>query len=133
MQEFPQQLPHGEITEIFPDVFFVIGQSKFEFQDNTLQFSRSMTIIRDGDRLTLANSMRLDDDQGLASLDRLGKVENIVRVAANHGRDDAFYSDRYAAPGLGAGRRAAGSSGEIGGYLDCRQRGANQGRNGCGG
>ncbi len=97
MQDFPQQLPHGEITEIFPDVFFVVGQSKFEFQDNKFQFSRSMTVIRDGDRLTLVNSMRLND-QGLASLDRLGKVENIVRVAANHGRDDAFYSDRYAAP-----------------------------------
>ena len=61
MQDFPQQLPHGEITEIFPDVFFVVGQSKFEFQDNKFQFSRSMTVIRDGDRLTLVNSMRLND------------------------------------------------------------------------
>lgn len=97
MQDFPEQLPHGEITEVFTDVFFVLGQSKFELQDNTAQFTRSMTVIRDGKSLTLVNTLRLDDD-GLQALDRLGKVENIIRLAANHGRDDAFYSDRYDAP-----------------------------------
>jgi len=97
MQDFPEQLPHGELTEVFPDVFFVVGQSKFEIQGNVAQFTRSMTVIRDGDSLTLANTLRLDDE-GLKALDRLGKVENIIRLAANHGRDDAFYSDRYDAP-----------------------------------
>jgi hypothetical protein len=97
MQDFPEQLPHGEINEVFPDVFFVLGQSKFENQGNKFQFSRSMTVIRDGESLTLVNTMRLDD-KGLQALDRLGNVENIVRLAANHGRDDAFYSDRYDAP-----------------------------------
>lgn len=97
MQNFPEQLPHGEIQEIFPDVFFVVGQSKFENQGNVVQFSRSMTIIRDGHSLTLVNTLRLDDE-GLNALDKLGKVENIIRVAANHGRDDAYYSDRYDAP-----------------------------------
>ena len=56
-----------------------------------------MTVIRDGGNLTLVNTMRLDDN-GLQALDRLGTVINIVRLAANHGRDDAFYSDRYDAP-----------------------------------
>ncbi len=97
MQNFPEQLPHGEIIEMFPDVFFVKGQSKFEFQGNKFQFSRAMTIIRDGDRLTLVNTMRLNDE-GLRALDGLGTVENIIRLATNHGRDDAFYSDRYDAP-----------------------------------
>ncbi|MCP5088059.1 MAG: hypothetical protein GY952_14800 [Rhodobacteraceae bacterium] len=97
MQDFPEPLPHGEITEVFPDVFFVVGQSKFEIQGNIAQFTRSMTVIRDDDSLTLANTLRLDDE-GLQALDRLGKVENIIRLAANHGRDDAFYSDRYDAP-----------------------------------
>ena len=97
MQDFPEQLPHGEITEVFPNVFFVLGQSKFEAQGNKFQFTRSMTIIRDGESLTLANTPRLDD-KGLKALDGLGKVENIIRLAANHGRDDAFYSDRYDAP-----------------------------------
>lgn len=97
MQDFPEQLPHGEITEVFPDVFFVLGQSKFEVQGKTAQFSRAMTVIRDGESLTLANTLRLDD-KGLQALDRLGKVENIIRLAANHGRDDAFYSDHYDVP-----------------------------------
>ncbi len=97
MQDFPEQLPHGEISEVFPDVFFVVGQSKFDVQGKTAQFARSMTVIRDGDSLTLVNTLRLDDN-GLQALDRLGTVKNVVRLAANHGRDDAFYSDRYDVP-----------------------------------
>jgi hypothetical protein len=97
MPTFPEQLPHGEIQEIFPDVFFVKGQSKFEAQGTVIQFTRAMTIIRDSGRLTLVNSVRLGEE-GLEALDRLGKVENVIRLGANHGRDDAFYSDRYKVP-----------------------------------
>jgi hypothetical protein len=97
MPTFPEQLRHGEIQEVFPDVFFVKGQSKFETQGNRAKFTRAMTIIRDSDQLTLVNSVRLNEE-GLGVLDNLGKVENIVRIGANHGRDDAFYSDRYNAP-----------------------------------
>ncbi len=97
MPIFPEQLPHGDIQEIFEDVFFVKGQSKFEAQGNQVQFTRSMTIIRDNDRLTLVNTVRLSE-KGLAALDALGKVGNIVRIGANHGRDDAFYSDHYNVP-----------------------------------
>jgi hypothetical protein len=97
MPTFPEQLPHGEIQEIFPDVFFIKGQSKFETQGNTAQFTRAMTIIRDSNRLTLVNSLRLNEE-GLQALEGLGKVENIVRIGANHGRDDAFYCDRYNVP-----------------------------------
>jgi hypothetical protein len=97
MPTFPEQLPHGDIQEIFPDVFFVKGQSKFEAQGNKVQFTRSMTIIRDDGGLTLVNTVRLSEE-GLHALDSLGKVENIIRIGANHGRDDAFYSDRYNVP-----------------------------------
>jgi hypothetical protein len=97
MSTFPEQLPHGDIQEIFEDVFFVKGQSKFEAQGNQVQFTRSMTVIRDDDGLTLVNTVRLSAE-GLAALDALGKVENIVRLGANHGRDDAFYSDYYDVP-----------------------------------
>ncbi|MCP4316377.1 MAG: hypothetical protein GY789_10260 [Hyphomicrobiales bacterium] len=61
-----------------------------------MQFSRNMTIIRDGDTLTLVNSLRLDEE-GLARLDELGSVESIVKLGSFHGRDDAFYIDRYGA------------------------------------
>ncbi len=55
-----------------------------------------MTVIRDGDALTLVNTLRLDD-AGLARLEALGKVRSIVKLGAFHGRDDAFYKDRYEA------------------------------------
>jgi hypothetical protein len=55
-----------------------------------------MVIIRNGHQLSLINTVRLDD-AGLAVLDRLGKVTNVVRIGAFHGRDDAFYLDRYGA------------------------------------
>jgi hypothetical protein len=58
------------------------------------QFSRNMTVVRDGDALTLINSVRLDD-KGLAELDALGRVTNVVRIGCLHGRDDAFYKARY--------------------------------------
>ena len=97
MPTFPEQLPHGHIQEVFPGVFFVKGQNKFEAQGTKLQFTRAMTIIRDGEDLTLINTVRLSED-GVHALDGLGNVKNIVRIGANHGRDDAFYSDHYNVP-----------------------------------
>jgi hypothetical protein len=55
-----------------------------------------MTVVQRGDRLVLVNSVRLDD-AGLAALDKLGKVTDVVRLAANHGLDDPFYAERYGA------------------------------------
>jgi hypothetical protein len=60
------------------------------------QFSRNMTVVREGVALTLINSVRLDDG-GLAQLDALGRVANIVKIGSLHGRDDAFYRARYGA------------------------------------
>lgn len=96
MTEFPPHLPHGDLREVFPDVFFVSGQSRPVFNGTAFQFSRNMTVVRDGGALTLVNTLRLDD-AGLAGLEALGTVENIVRLGAFHGRDDAFYIDRYGA------------------------------------
>lgn len=97
MTDFPEQLPHGIIDEVFPDVFFVKGQIKIARPDTVVLLTRSMTVIRDGDDLFLVNTIRLDDD-GLSALDQLGTVKAIVRIGGNHGRDDAFYCDRYDAP-----------------------------------
>ena len=55
-----------------------------------------MVVIRDYRLLTLVNTIRLDE-AGLAALDALGTVSNIVKLGAFHGRDDAFYIDRYGA------------------------------------
>lgn len=103
--EFINSMPHGSIEEVFPNVFFVTGTMRNEFFGSMWQFSRNMTIVREGDSLTIINSVRLNDE-GLASLDALGKVANIVRIGDMHGVDDPFYLDRYKAkfwaiPGMG--------------------------------
>jgi hypothetical protein len=94
--EYHPAMPHGPIEEVFPDVFFVTGTMRAEFFGSMWQFNRSMTIVRDGDRLTLVNTVRLDD-AGLAELEKLGTVTNVVRIGDMHGVDDRFYVDRYGA------------------------------------
>jgi len=104
MSSFPPALAHSAIEEILPDLFVVSGAMETVLMDMDWQFSRNMTIVRDGKRLILINTVRLGDE-GLAELDRLGKVTDVIRLGALHGRDDAFYLNRYQAqywvmPGL---------------------------------
>ena len=94
MAQFPPALPHGPIEEVFPDVFFVSGAMETVLQGMEWKFSRNMTVVREGDRLIIINSVRLSDE-GLAELDRLGRVTDVVRLGSLHGRDDPFYVDRY--------------------------------------
>jgi hypothetical protein len=65
-----------------------------EFPGVDWAFNRNMIIVREGDDLTLINTVRLGDD-GLSELDQLGTVVNVVRIGALHDRDDPFYIDRY--------------------------------------
>ena len=44
----------------------------------------------------LINSLRLDEE-GLAKLDELGKVTDVIRLGGFHGSDDPFYKERYGA------------------------------------
>jgi hypothetical protein len=96
MDQLPPALPHGRLEEIFPDVFFVTGTMKTVLMSADWQFSRNMTVVRDGDALTLINAVRLDD-AGLAQLDALGRVANVVKIGSLHGIDNAFYRARYGA------------------------------------
>lgn len=86
--------PHSEIKEVFPNIFYVTGSNITKHNNIELQHSRNMIIIRENNTLSLINTVRLND-QGLSTLDSLGKVENIIRIGTFHGRDDAFYLDRY--------------------------------------
>jgi hypothetical protein len=58
------------------------------------RFSRNMVVVVRGRDLVLVNSVRLDA-RGLATLDALGTVTDVVRLAGGHGRDDPFYKQRY--------------------------------------
>lgn len=88
--------PHGAIKEIFPDLFYVTGTNITVYDGVEYQHSRNMIIIREGNKLSLVNTVRLNE-AGLSALDKLGKVQNIVRIGSFHGRDDAFYLNRYQA------------------------------------
>lgn len=94
MTDFVEAMPHGELREVFPETYFVTGTMKGVFGDAVWQFSRNMTVVRDRETLSIFNSVRLDD-AGLAMLDALGTVRNIVRLGALHGCDDLFYCARY--------------------------------------
>ncbi|WP_421865904.1 hypothetical protein [Motiliproteus sp.] len=96
MDQFPPALPHGSLEEVFPNVFFVSGAMETVLQGMDWEFSRNMTVVRDDDRLIIINSVRLTEE-GLAELDRLGRVTDVIRLGALHGRDDPFYVDRYGA------------------------------------
>lgn len=96
MEQFPPALAHGSLEEVFPGIYFVSGAMEAVLQEMEWEFSRNMTVVKEGERLTIINSVRLNDE-GLAELDRLGKVTDVVRIGCLHGRDDAFYVDHYGA------------------------------------
>ncbi|NVK25953.1 MAG: hypothetical protein HWE10_13585 [Gammaproteobacteria bacterium] len=87
---------HGEIKQVFDNVWHVIGQVKMPMLFPPMKMSKGMTIIRNPqhNELTLVNAMRLSEE-GLAELESLGKIANTLRIAGFHGRDDAFYKREY--------------------------------------
>jgi hypothetical protein len=95
VRPFAPSQPHGDLNEVLPDVFFVTGTVRMP-GPLPVRFSRNMTVVREGERLVLINTVRLDE-RGLTALDRLGKVTDVIRIAGNHGMDDPFYADRYGA------------------------------------
>ena len=97
--EHPEAQPHGALTEVFPGISWVRGALRMKPPvplPFAIAFSRNMVVLAQGGELTLVNSLRLDES-GLAALERLGKVQHVIRLAGFHGRDDAFYKDRYGA------------------------------------
>lgn len=93
MTEHADALPHGDIEEIADGVFWVRGST---IMGPGLRITRNMTVVRDGDTLTVLSAVRLSSD-GEAELDRLGKVRHVVKLGRFHGMDDAYYLDRYGA------------------------------------
>lgn len=88
--------PHGSLEEVFPGVHFVTGTTTPLFIGTQWQYSRNMTVVEHDGELSLINTVRLDD-AGLAKLDSLGAVKNVIKIGSFHGMDDAFYLDRYSA------------------------------------
>lgn len=96
MTQYSPAWSHGDLKEVFPNIFFVMGTNITTHEGIELQHSCNMVIVKNANELTLINTVRLNDE-GLAALDNLGQVINVVRIGAFHGRHDAFYLDRYSA------------------------------------
>lgn len=92
-KKFPKALKHGDIQEVFSNIYFVTGTFAMSGL-LPMKYSRNMTIIKEDEELTLVNSVRLNE-AGLKQLDELGKVKNVIRLAAFHGMDDPSYKNRY--------------------------------------
>lgn len=92
-QGFPPATRHGPLEEIFPDVFFVRGSLR---ANPLVSFGRNMVVLRDGEALTILNSVRLQPP-GERALESLGEVRHVIRLGYFHGRDDAWYRQRYGA------------------------------------
>lgn len=84
---------HGSIDQIFENIWFVKGQLKMAMR-LPVYISRSMTIIRENDELTLINPIQLSES-GMQTLESLGKISSVIRIGGFHGRDDAFFKARY--------------------------------------
>lgn len=104
-QPFPAVEPHGTLEPIFADAWYVTGSVVFK---PLLRLPRNMVVLRQGEELTVINSVRLDA-AGEAALDALGKVTHVMKIGF-HGMDDAYYVDRYGAKmwTLGGADSAAG-------------------------
>lgn len=88
----PEVMPHGGLSEAFPDIFWVQGSVRMA---PGVVINRVMVVLRHEGELTLINAVRLDEE-GLAALEALGRVTQVVKIGV-HGMDDAFYVERYEA------------------------------------
>ena len=90
--------PHGPLVKVFENIWFVQGQVKMPMAFPPMKISKSMTIIRNpkNNELTLINAMPLNN-RTLEELSHLGQIKNTLRVGGFHGKDDAFYKQKYGA------------------------------------
>jgi len=88
---FPAAQPHDPPKQIGEDLFVVHGSVKLF---PIMRITRNMTIVRNGNELTLIHPVRMND-AGLAQLEALGEVKHVLRLGPYHGLDDPFYVDRY--------------------------------------
>ena len=93
MTDYPAPQAHGELKELADGVFWVQGSARM---NPVVGISRNMTVVREGDELTVVNAVRLSA-AGEQALDRLGTVKHVVRLGCFHGLDDRYYVDHYGA------------------------------------
>ena len=84
---------HGEIKELFSNVYWVQGTARMA---PGLCMNRNMVVLRHQGELLLINPVRLSDP-GEKALQALGEIKHILRLGVFHGLDDQYYKDKFSA------------------------------------
>lgn len=92
MPEFAPALPHGQLQELFPNVFVIRGSFPIA---PLVTIPRNMLVIRQGRDLTLVNAVRLSPE-GERQLQELGTIQHLVKLGHFHTRDDPYYRGTFA-------------------------------------
>ena len=91
-----QIYPHGLPKEVVPDLWQVRGSLP-------MPLSRRMTIVRLHDGSLLLHSVIAMNEEGMASLESIGRPSVIVIPHQLHLMDAGFYADRYPSASVVAG------------------------------
>lgn len=91
MADFPEALPHGPPLEVADGIWCVRGSFSM---GPGVRIPRTMTLVRDGDALTVINSVRVADPSVLTAL---GTVRHVVKLADGHGIDDPWFVTTFGA------------------------------------
>jgi len=92
-------LPHGRMKQILPNIYTVTGTMRLF---GIFQYSRCMTIIKNGNELSLLNPVRVDESL-LSEIENLGEIKYLIKLGQLHSVDLPFYMDRFS-PKLWANR-----------------------------
>lgn len=111
---YPPALPHLPLGEIFPGVWLAASVVTMGIPLGLrIRFSRNMVAVLTPEGWVLLNPVRLSDAAEAELLAR-APIRHAVRLGTFHGRDDAYYVDRFGAtfwcaPGAHAYPQPAGS------------------------
>lgn len=84
---------HGPLVAVADDIWQVEGTIT---PGMGMTITRNMTVLREGQSLTIVNSVRLDDATEQELL-KLGTVKHVVKLGHYHGQDDPYYVGRFSA------------------------------------
>ncbi len=90
-EKYFKLFPHSDLQEVLPNIFVVTGSMKIF---GLFQYSRTMTILRDGEVLALVNPVRVND-RVLNEIQKMGKIKHLLKIGQLHNVDVPFYMDKF--------------------------------------
>lgn len=94
---YPAADPHLPLRELFPGVWLAASQITMPVPlGMKIKFSRNMVGLLQSDGWVLVNPVRLSE-AGETELLAKGPIRHAIRLGTFHGRDDAYYVERFGA------------------------------------